>query len=78
MPKLTSVTSSIISAVGYDSLTEELFVLFHSGDLYRYWGVPQDVYNGLLNATSVGRYFSAYVRDQHSYEIIEDHDLAVA
>ena len=35
------VSSSNLSAVGYDSLTGTLSIEFHDGRLYEYYNVPQ-------------------------------------
>lgn len=53
------VTSSNIHSVGYEGTT--LAVLFHSGGLYEYYGVPQSVYSSLMNASSKGGYLAAHI-----------------
>jgi hypothetical protein len=57
-----SVSSSTVSAVGYDDATNTLGVRFQNGTEYQYFGVPQDVFEGLRSASSVGRYFDQYVK----------------
>ena len=52
------VSSSNIASVGYDDNTHTLEVEFHSGHVYQYFDVPKDVYDGLLTAGSVGKYFN--------------------
>ena len=47
MPNMIPVSSSNLSAVGYDGQTMQLFIRFHSGALYVYNNVPQSVYEGL-------------------------------
>lgn len=59
--EMVDVESSMISAVGYDAASEELEVVFNSGKTYRYTGVPQEVYDGLLAAESKGQYMRASV-----------------
>lgn len=49
------VTSSNIAAVGYDSSTQTLEIEFHGGGAYRYFDVPETVYNKLMEAPSVGK-----------------------
>lgn len=58
----TTVSSSNIAAVAYDSDQALLGVQFVNGTEYHYFGVPPDVYNALLGAPSVGQYFNTYVR----------------
>jgi KTSC domain len=57
------VESSMITAVGYDATTAELEVVFTSGKVYRYRGVPQHVYDALLAADSKGQFVRANVID---------------
>ena len=61
------VESSMIQAVGYDPESAELEVEFHTGQTYRYAGVPRAVYEGLLAAESKGRYMHAHVIDAYPY-----------
>jgi hypothetical protein len=61
---LISVRSSAIRAVGYDGHT--LSLLFHSGPtVYRYYGVPQWVYDGLMDATSKGDYYWRHIEGRY-------------
>lgn len=64
---MTGVSSSNIYAVGYDKEKKELFVEFHSGSVYTYFNVPEDIYDGLVSAGSVGKYFNAHVKDQFTF-----------
>ena len=60
--KYVRVSSSNIEAVGYEEATQTLGVRFMGGGEYHYFRVPETVYNGLLSASSVGRYFDGYVK----------------
>ena len=62
-----SVSSSCIAEVGYDSTDQILAVRFHSHQEYRYVGVPEQTYQSLLTATSVGHYFNAEVRNAYPH-----------
>ena len=61
------VESSNLASVAYDSEREILEIEFKSGGIYEYTGVPQSVYDGLMNAESKGKYFYQYIRDSYSY-----------
>ncbi|MCI0486401.1 MAG: KTSC domain-containing protein [Blastocatellia bacterium] len=63
MGKLIPVESSMIQAVGYDSKTRVLEVMFNSGQTYCYEGVPPKVYKELMAAESKGRYMRAEIID---------------
>lgn len=59
--KLTRVESSMIYAVGYDSEAQTMDVVFLSGRIYRYLGVPKKVYEGLMAAGSKGSYMRGHI-----------------
>ena len=61
------VDSSNLAAVGYDAASAVLRIAFHSGGVYQYAGVPETVYQGLMNASSKGRYFHAHIRNAYRY-----------
>ena len=63
MGKLIPVESSMIQAVGYDSKTRTLEVVFNSGRTYCYEGVPAKVYKALLAADSKGRFMRSEIID---------------
>ena len=47
-----------------------LEVEFTSDRVYRYFAVPQSVYDGLMSAESVGAYFNEFVRDRYPDELV--------
>jgi len=57
------VSSSAIRAVGYDGHT--LRVEFHGGRSYDHPGVPQYKFEGLINASSPGRYYNDNIRGRY-------------
>lgn len=63
----TPVNSSNLASIGYDSQSEILEIEFHSGGVYQYDDVPMDVYTGLMQASSHGKYFHAYVKNVYAY-----------
>ena len=64
--KLIEVESSMIHAVGYNSKTRELEVVFNSGNIYRYEDVPPEEYESLMNSKSKGQYMRANIIDVYS------------
>jgi hypothetical protein len=60
--------SSMISAFGYDETEGVLEVAFHTSGVYRYYDVPQDVFEGLRDASSKGSYLRNMIIDVYSYE----------
>lgn len=65
--KLTTVESSMIHAVGYDSKTRVLEVVFNSGRTYCYEEVPPKVYKELMAAESKGSYMRDAIIDVYPY-----------
>ena len=59
--QLVTVNSSMLYAVGYDEQSQTLDVVFNTGGIYRYTGVPAHVYAELLQAPSKGRYMQDQV-----------------
>lgn len=62
------VDSSTIRVVGYDQATAVLEIEFTSGEVYEYFLVPHSVYDGLLRASSKGRYFGDHIRSRYRFQ----------
>ena len=60
------VSSSAIDYVDYNEATAELQIAFHRTGLYTYYGVPHQVYDAFLHASSKGRFFNDNIRDRYS------------
>jgi len=65
--QMQPVSSSQIAAVGYDAGERVLGVQFHRGARYDYAGVPREVYEGLIAAESVGKYFGANIKGKFDF-----------
>lgn len=61
------VRSSNIRAIGYEPETRTLEVEFHSGGVYRYSGVPESVYQGLMHSASKGSFFHHHIKDRYPF-----------
>ena len=66
----TPVQSSNLASVGYDREKGILEVEFNNGRIYQYFGVPEAVYIGLMNAPSHGQFFHEHIRDVYPYQRI--------
>ena len=62
----TPVNSSDLRSVGYEQGTLE--VEFKGGRIYQYFDVTEDVYEGLMNADSLGTYFNANIKNDYRCE----------
>lgn len=67
MDNRTPVSSSNVASVGYDQPTSTLVVEFKNGNVYQYFDVPEQVYEGLLQANSVGAYLNQAVKLSYRY-----------
>lgn len=61
---VTVVVSTTLAGVAYDHAGNILQLEFRSGAVYRYFGVPAGVHEGLLRASSKGRYFNREIRER--------------
>lgn len=62
-----SVSSSNIASIGYDEATQTLEIEFHGGGIYQYHGVPINIYQGLMSASSHGHFFHEFIKDRFSF-----------
>ena len=61
------VTSSNLVSVGYEINSSTLEIEFRNGAVYQYFDVPESEWQSLMQATSHGTYFSAYIRYKYRY-----------
>jgi len=66
--KRQSVESSNLASIGYDEATQILEVEFKHGGVYEYYDVPIEVYEGIMNADSHGKFFAANIRNDYKYQ----------
>ncbi len=73
MPRLRTVESASIDAVGYDDANEELYLRFReSGDTYAYYGVEPEVYEELMQAGSMGRFVNLKIKGHYFYRKLDE------
>jgi len=68
--QMQHVTSSMIKEVGYDEESLHLYVTFFGGkkgaESWRYDGVTNKVYEQLMAAASIGKYFLSNIRGHYT------------
>lgn len=72
---MTPVESSNIAALQHDPINLTMLVAFKNGSFYLYQGVPDDLYNQILKADSVGSAFNKLVKAdpvKFPYRKVED------
>jgi hypothetical protein len=66
-----AVESSTLRSAGYDAAKRTLEIEFQNSHVYRYFGVPQSVYDSLIAASSKGQYFNQCIKGIFAFEKIE-------
>jgi hypothetical protein len=66
--ELHEVESTVVDAIGYSRVLE---IVFESGRVYQYYDVPEEVFYGMLNAESKGKFFNSNVRGKYTFREIE-------
>lgn len=59
------VISSDLNQVEYNTGENKLTIIFNSGGIYSYHGVPVAVFDGLINSFSKGKYFHTYIKNRY-------------
>ncbi len=62
-----TVASSNVRSVGYDPNTLTLEVEFLNSSIYQYYGVPENMYEQMMQEQSKGRFLNIYIRNQYPY-----------
>jgi KTSC domain len=62
-----SVSSSNVASIGYDAESATLEIEFHNGSIYQYFDVPENVFEGLRSAGSIGGYMAANIKGIYRY-----------
>lgn len=65
----TSVDSSHLKSIQHNG--EDLYITFLNGAMYEYDGVPEDLIRTMLRASSKGKFFWKYIRDQYPYRKVK-------
>lgn len=60
------VNSKLLSAIGYDAESQTLTVRFAKGATYRYNNVPEQEFDNLMAANSVGSHFLSTIKPTYT------------
>lgn len=58
--------SSMLLSATYDDENEELSLTFSNGATYDYHDVPKETFEALAQASSAGRYWHSFIKDQYT------------
>jgi len=64
------VQSSNIDTVDYSESENVLTISFLNGSVYKFFEVPQSIFNELINAPSVGGFFNKNIKNIFNYKKI--------
>jgi KTSC domain len=62
--------STVIQSYVYDAERQELRIVFQSGRVYRYFGVPPEIPIAMKESFSKGEYFNREIRG--AYDFVEE------
>lgn len=62
--------SSCIREAGYDEKTQTMIINFKSGGRYEFKRVPKDIFDQMIKAPSVGKFFHAHIEKNYQYHKI--------
>lgn len=62
------ISSTNIKSIGYEQPSSLLEVEFTSGDVYRYFDVPEHLYGEFLRASSHGQFLNDNIRYNYRYQ----------
>lgn len=62
------VQSTKIANISYGHDDQSMDVTFHRGGTYRYYGVPYEIYSGIRNTSSPGKFHQAQIVGQYRHE----------
>lgn len=60
--------SSVVESIEYNALTFTLRVIFVSGTVYDYKGVPAEVYRAMKSAFSKGAFLNRHIKGKYLFE----------
>jgi len=58
----------MMASVGYSAARRTLEIEFRSGDVYRYFGVPEKTFRALIASSSKGRFFQANIDGVYDFD----------
>jgi hypothetical protein len=68
----TRVTSSDIAGVQYDHESQTLTIAFHATGRYRYFSVPPEVRDELVDTICPGKFFLMHIKGKYAWEKVAE------
>lgn len=67
----TSIKSTSLKSASYDTLTENLRVMFNNGTTYEYRSVPSRTFTKFRLAKSQGKFFNENISKNYTYKKVK-------
>lgn len=67
----TSIKSTSLKSASYDTLSENLRVMFVNGTTYEYKGVPSQTFTKFRLAKSQGKFFNENISKNYTYKKVK-------
>lgn len=69
--RVKKVDSSNINAIGFDSFTKTLYIIFKGkiNSLYKYTEFDEGTYERFLEASSKGKFFLKFIKNNEGYKV---------
>lgn len=64
---VAAMPSTLVRSIRYDAQRSELEIVFQSGRIYVYEGVPETVAAAMRASFSKGEFFNREIRDRYSF-----------
>lgn len=62
--------SKTISEAVYFPSESELLITFKTGKQYMYYKVPKEIWTGMMNAESIGKFVNDNIKGTYQYKLI--------
>lgn len=66
-PKSSLLESSNLKQADFDPMMGTLTIGFVNGTVYEFYGVPEDLYQKLLDASSPGKFFLSQIKGKFDF-----------
>jgi hypothetical protein len=64
----SDMPSAVIKKYSYDAASEILEIIYHSGKVYHYLGVPEKVFKEMRSTMVKGIWFNRHIKGKYPFE----------
>lgn len=70
LPPMQPVQSTTIAQHGYDPASQQMYMQFKNGNIYRYSGVPQKVFDQYAQSESQGSFHASQIKGRYQTDLV--------